>query len=85
MECATNTIAPIPTGRDSVASTRIGVSTGADFCTNHPLDRASRMTTMPALGNALVDALKPLGIREIAMPATPEVLWRAIKDAQISQ
>jgi aerobic carbon-monoxide dehydrogenase large subunit len=36
---------------------------------------------LPAVSNALVDALAPLGIRHVAMPATPEVLWRAIRDA----
>ena len=34
---------------------------------------------MPAVANALVDALSHLGIRHIEMPATPERLWRAIK------
>jgi len=28
--------------------------------------------------NAVSDALSPLGIRHIEMPATPERLWRAI-------
>ena len=37
---------------------------------------------MPAVANALVDALSPLGIKHVAMPATPEVLWRAIHDAR---
>jgi carbon-monoxide dehydrogenase large subunit len=37
---------------------------------------------MPAVGNALIDALKPLGVTEIAMPATPEVVWRAIREAR---
>jgi carbon-monoxide dehydrogenase large subunit len=36
----------------------------------------------PALINALVDALAPLGIRHIDMPATPERVWRAIRDAK---
>jgi len=36
---------------------------------------------MPAVANALVDALSPLGIRHIEMPATPERLWRAIHEA----
>jgi aerobic carbon-monoxide dehydrogenase large subunit len=36
---------------------------------------------MPAVANALVDALSHLGVRHIEMPATPERLWRAIKDA----
>jgi carbon-monoxide dehydrogenase large subunit len=43
---------------------------------------AGAVGAMPAVGNALIDALKPLGIREIAMPATPERLWRAIRQAQ---
>ena len=34
---------------------------------------------MPAVANALVDALSHLGIRHIEMPATPERLWRAIR------
>jgi len=36
---------------------------------------------MPAVANALVDALSHLGVRHIEMPATSERLWRAIKDA----
>ena len=30
------------------------------------------------LTSAILDALAPLGIRELAMPATPERIWRAI-------
>jgi carbon-monoxide dehydrogenase large subunit len=37
---------------------------------------------MPAVANALVDALSVLGIRHVEMPATPEVLWRAIHEAR---
>jgi carbon-monoxide dehydrogenase large subunit len=37
---------------------------------------------MPAVANALVDALSVLGIKHIEMPATPEVLWRAIHEAR---
>ena len=33
---------------------------------------------MPAVANALVDALAEFGVKHIAMPATPEVVWRAI-------
>ncbi len=33
---------------------------------------------MPAVANALVDALAEFGVQHIAMPATPEVVWRAI-------
>jgi carbon-monoxide dehydrogenase large subunit len=41
--------------------------------------------TTPALGavvNAIVDALSPLGVRHIEMPATAERVWRAIRAAQ---
>jgi carbon-monoxide dehydrogenase large subunit len=42
---------------------------------------AGAVGAMPAVGNALVNALKPLGIRDLPMPATPERLWRLIRDA----
>jgi len=32
--------------------------------------------------NAIVDAVRPLGIRDITMPCTPERVWRAIQTAQ---
>jgi len=37
---------------------------------------------MPAVANALVDALSVLGIKHIDMPATPEVLWKAIHETR---
>ncbi len=36
----------------------------------------------PAVINAICDALKDLGITHIDMPATPETVWRAIRDAR---
>jgi carbon-monoxide dehydrogenase large subunit len=39
---------------------------------------------MPAVANALVDALSHLGVRHIEMPATPERLWRTINGGQPS-
>ena len=36
----------------------------------------------PALMSAVLNALAPLGIRHLDMPATPERLWRAIRDAR---
>src|SRR6266545_3042448 len=35
---------------------------------------------MPAVANSLVDALSHLGVRHVEMPATPERLWRAMRD-----
>ncbi|HKB25557.1 MAG TPA: xanthine dehydrogenase family protein molybdopterin-binding subunit [Methylomirabilota bacterium] len=41
--------------------------------------------TTPSLGavvNAIVDALAELGVEHLEMPATPERVWRAIRDAR---
>ena len=41
--------------------------------------------TTPALAvviNAIVDALAEFGVRHIEMPATPERVWRAIREAK---
>jgi hypothetical protein len=40
-----------------------------------------RVKAPPAVMNALIDALSPLGISEIEMPATREKIWRAMRDA----
>jgi carbon-monoxide dehydrogenase large subunit len=39
---------------------------------------------LPATINAVVDALKPLGVNHIDMPATPQRIWQAIKTAKAS-
>ncbi len=38
--------------------------------------------SLPAVMNALVDALSELGVRHVDMPATPERIWRTIRDAR---
>ena len=35
----------------------------------------------PTVVNAILDALAPLGVDEIQMPATPERVWQAIRAA----
>jgi aerobic carbon-monoxide dehydrogenase large subunit len=52
----------------------------------HPLGtkgvgEAGTIASTPAVVNAVVDALRPLGVTDIAMPCTPERVWRAIQDA----
>jgi carbon-monoxide dehydrogenase large subunit len=37
---------------------------------------------LPAVMNAVVDALSDYGIRHIDMPATPDAIWRAIQEAK---
>ncbi len=36
----------------------------------------------PAIVNAVLDALRPCGVRHLDMPLTPERVWRAIQDAR---
>jgi aerobic carbon-monoxide dehydrogenase large subunit len=42
---------------------------------------AGTIASTPAVVNAIVDALRPLGIQDITMPCTPERVWRAINAA----
>jgi len=56
-------------------------------CTHNDLGvkgcgEAGAIASPPALINAVVNALLPLGVTDITMPATPEKVWRAIQDAQ---
>jgi carbon-monoxide dehydrogenase large subunit len=55
--------------------------------TTHPLGirPAGEGGTVPALAviiNAVVDALSEFGVRHVEMPATPERVWRAIREAR---
>jgi carbon-monoxide dehydrogenase large subunit len=36
----------------------------------------------PAVVNAVIDALAPLGVRHIDMPLRPERVWRAVREAR---
>jgi aerobic carbon-monoxide dehydrogenase large subunit len=40
---------------------------------------AGTIASTPAVVNAIVDALRPFGVRDITMPCTPERVWRAIQ------
>ncbi|HET9149932.1 MAG TPA: xanthine dehydrogenase family protein molybdopterin-binding subunit [Alphaproteobacteria bacterium] len=42
---------------------------------------AGSVGALPAVANALVDALSALGVRHVEMPATPERLWRTMQAA----
>jgi aerobic carbon-monoxide dehydrogenase large subunit len=58
--------------------------------TAHPLGirPAGEGGTVPALAviiNAIVDALTEFGVRHVEMPATPERVWQAIRDAGASR
>jgi hypothetical protein len=38
------------------------------------------VASMPTVMNAILDALAPLGVTDVPMPATPERIWRAIRE-----
>ena len=41
---------------------------------------AGTIASTPAVVNAVVDALRPYGVHDVAMPCTPERVWRAINE-----
>jgi carbon-monoxide dehydrogenase large subunit len=55
------------------ASNRLGVK---------GVGEAGTIASTPAVVNAVVDALRPFGVRDVTMPCTPERVWRAIQAAQ---
>ncbi len=70
---------------DNFPSFKIGFN--EVLCKTNPMGikGAGEAGTVGALGcvtNALVDALKDLGIRHVEMPATPERLWRLMDGAK---
>ena len=46
------------------------------------IGEAGTIAATPAVINAVVDALRPMGITDVAMPASPQTVWRAINEAQ---
>jgi carbon-monoxide dehydrogenase large subunit len=42
------------------------------------------IASTPAVANAVMDALSPLGIKHLDMPLRPEKVWRAMQSAQMS-
>ncbi|MGW0657229.1 molybdopterin cofactor-binding domain-containing protein, partial [Streptomyces umbrinus] len=43
---------------------------------------AGTIASTPAVVNAIVDALRPLGVQDIAMPCSPGRVWEALQSAQ---
>jgi carbon-monoxide dehydrogenase large subunit len=42
---------------------------------------AGTIASTPAVVNAVIDALRPLGVTDVTMPCTPERVWRALRSA----
>ena len=45
------------------------------------IGEAGTIGSTPAVQNAVVDALKHLGVRHVDIPVTPMRVWRAIHEA----
>jgi aerobic carbon-monoxide dehydrogenase large subunit len=58
---------------ESPAGNRLGVK---------GVGEAGTIASTPAVVNAIIDALRPLGVRDITMPCSPERVWRAIQTAR---
>ncbi len=46
------------------------------------IGESATVGSTPAVQNAVVDALRPLGVRHVDLPCTPERVWRAVQDAR---
>ena len=56
-------------------------------CTHNPLGtkgcgEAGAIGSPPAVINAVLDALRPLGVKDFDMPASPHRVWEAIQSAK---
>jgi carbon-monoxide dehydrogenase large subunit len=58
------------------------VPTAANVLGAKGAGEAGTVGALPAVMNAVMDALAPLGVRHLDMPATPERVWRAIQEAR---
>ena len=59
---------PVPTGLNPLGAKGAG--------------EAGTVGALPAVMNAVMDALAPLEVRHLDMPATPERVWQAIREAR---
>jgi aerobic carbon-monoxide dehydrogenase large subunit len=59
---------PVPTKRNPLGAKGAG--------------EAGTVGALPAIVNAVIDALSPLGVKSLDMPATPARVWQAIRDAR---
>jgi aerobic carbon-monoxide dehydrogenase large subunit len=60
---------------ESPAGNRLGVK---------GVGEAGTIASTPAVVNAVIDALRPLGVTDVTMPCSPEQVWRAIQSARPS-
>ncbi|HET8560627.1 MAG TPA: xanthine dehydrogenase family protein molybdopterin-binding subunit [Marmoricola sp.] len=70
----------LPTTADTIS---FETATNSTECTTNSLGakgvgEAGTIASTPAVVNAIVDALRPMGVQDVRMPCTPERVWKAI-------
>ena len=60
---------PVPTKRNPLGDKGAG--------------EAGTVGALPAIVNAVIDALAPLGVKSLEMPATSQRIWQAMRDARL--
>ena len=77
----------LPTSADTISfvtDNTVSPSTTNDLGAKG-VGEAGCIASTPAVVNAVVDALRPLGINDVQMPCTPERVWKAIQSAGSNQ
>jgi carbon-monoxide dehydrogenase large subunit len=69
---------------DNLPSFQVG--NHVTLCTHNPIGakgvgEVGAIGSPPAVINAVIDALSPLGVTDMSMPATPLKVWQAIQSA----
>lgn len=49
------------------------------------IGESASVGSTPAVQNAVIDALRPFGVRHVDLPCTPQRVWTAIRDARAGQ
>ena len=62
-----------PSGRRASTTNPLGVK---------GVGEAGTIASTPAVVDAVIDALRPLGVTDVQMPCTAERVWRAINEAK---
>jgi len=77
----------LPTAADTISFVTDNTSSPSTTNTlgTKGVGEAGTIASTPAVVNAIVDALRPLGVDDIQMPCTPERVWRAIRSAGANQ
>jgi len=76
----------LPTSADTISFDVVHTDQPS-VCTTNTLGtkgvgEAGTIASTPAVVNAVVDAVRHLGVTDIQMPCTPERVWRAIEDSR---